>query len=167
MLNGHHGMPHVCLHFCPIRFFLAFSSAGPINIWWQISQGIFEIICSQRHLEKKYGSYCSWHYTLGCWWLWIFSCDQAALRTVQSVRLSVCLLHLFHYVPIIVSSWNFQELLPYHWQTWCPCKRSRSEVKGQGHRGKKTSNLTQIGRFRTVTPVWIHQWWWNDEQSWK
>ena len=25
----------------------------------------------------------------------------------------------------------------YHWQTWCPCKRSRSEVKGQGHRGKK------------------------------
>ena len=25
---------------------------------------------------------------------------------------SVCLLHPFHYVPIIVSSWNFQELLP-------------------------------------------------------
>ena len=23
----------------------------------------------------------------------------------------------------------------YHWQTWCPCKRSRSEVKGQSHRG--------------------------------
>ena len=23
---------------------------------------------------------------------------------------------------------------------------------------KKSSNLTQIGRFRTVTPVWIHQW---------
>ena len=28
-----------------------------------------------------------------------------------SVCLSVCLSHLFHYVPIIVSSWNFQELL--------------------------------------------------------
>ena len=25
----------------------------------------------------------------------------------------------------------------YQWQKWCPCKRSRSEVKGQGHRGKK------------------------------
>ena len=23
----------------------------------------------------------------------------------------------------------------YKWQKWCPCKRSRSEVKGQGHRG--------------------------------
>ena len=27
------------------------------------------------------------------------------------------------------------------------------------------SNLTQIGRFRTVTPVWIHWWIWNDTQS--
>ena len=49
-----------------------------------------------------------------------FSCDQAALWMVQSVRpsvrLSVCLFvcpsRLFHFVPIIVSSWNFQELLP-------------------------------------------------------
>ena len=24
----------------------------------------------------------------------------------------------------------------YQWQKWCPCKRSRSEVKGQGHRGQ-------------------------------
>ena len=30
----------------------------------------------------------------------------------------------------------------------CPCKRSRSEVKGQCHRGQ-----TQFSRFRTVTPV--------------
>ena len=29
-----------------------------------------------------------------------------------SVCLSVCLWRLFHYVPIIVSSWNFQGLLP-------------------------------------------------------
>ena len=35
-------------------------------------------------------------------------CDQAALRT----PLSVCLSHLFDYVPVIVASWNFQELLP-------------------------------------------------------
>ena len=44
------------------------------------------------------------------------SCDQAALWMVQSVRPSVRpsvrLSHLFDYVPIIVSSWNFQELLP-------------------------------------------------------
>ena len=42
---------------------------------------------------------------------------------------SVCLSHLFDYVPIIASSWNFQELLP------MTKVRSRSEVKGQGHRG--------------------------------
>ena len=44
-----------------------------------------------------------------------FSCDQATLWIVQSIRLSVCLSvcnTIFHYVPIIVSSWNFQELLP-------------------------------------------------------
>ena len=55
----------------------------------------------------------------------------------------------------------------YQWPKWCPCKRSMSEVKGQGHRGKKSSNLTQIGRFWTVTPVWIHQWLRNDAQSLK
>ena len=27
------------------------------------------------------------------------------------------------------------------------------------------SIFTQIGLFRTVTPVWIHQWLWNDAQS--
>ena len=47
------------------------------------------------------------------------------------VRPSVRLLHLFDYVPIIVSSWNFQELLP--------MTKVRSmqkvKVKGQGHRG--------------------------------
>ena len=30
---------------------------------------------------------------------------------------------------------------------------------------RKSSILTQIGRFRTVTPVWIYQWLWNDAQS--
>ena len=43
-------------------------------------------------------------------------CDQADLRTLlstrPSVRLSVCLSQLIDYVPLIVSSWNFQELLP-------------------------------------------------------
>ena len=50
------------------------------------------------------------------YWSTIFSCDQAALWMVfsvcLSVRPSVCPSHLFDYVPIIVSSWNFQELSP-------------------------------------------------------
>ena len=42
---------------------------------------------------------------------------------------------------------------------------SRSSVKFQGHRDKKLPILTRIERFRTVTPVWIHPWLWNDAQS--
>ena len=81
------------------------------------------------------------------WWFWGgsywteyrtsvgFSCDQAALWMVFSVRLSICPSislsvypsvrpsHLFDYVPIIVSSWNFQELFP------MTKKRSMQKVK--------------------------------------
>ena len=67
---------------------------------------------------------------------WIFfSCDQAALWMVQSVCLSLSVhpSHIFDYVPIIVSYEIFRSY--YQWQKWRPCKRSRSEVKGQGHRG--------------------------------
>ena len=76
----------------------------------------------------------------------IFSCDQAALWMVFSVRLSVCpsvrpsvcpsvrlsvrLSHLFDYVPIIVSSWNFQELS--HWTR----VRSMQKVKVRGQRSR-------------------------------
>ena len=42
---------------------------------------------------------------------------------------------------------------------------TRSSVKFQGHTPKKSSNLTQIGRFRTVTQVLIHQWLRNCAQS--
>ena len=71
-----------------------------------------------------------------------------------SVRPSVRLSHLFDYVPIIVSSWNFQELLP------MTKVRSMQKVKV-----KVTEITTQLNRFRTVTPGWIHIWWWNDAYS--
>ena len=98
---------------------------------------------------------------------WIFSCDQAALQMIVSVCLSVCPSrclsvrpsHLFDYVPIIVSSWNFQELLP--------VTESDVHAKGQGQRSKvKVIEVTtQLYRFRTVTPVWTQVWWWNDAYS--
>ena len=45
--------------------------------------------------------------------------------------------------------------------------QSEVHAKGQGQRSKvKTTEVkTQLNRFRTVTPVWIHIWWWNDAQS--
>ena len=134
-----------------------------------------------------------------------------------SVRLAgcpsaVCLSHPLDYVPIIVSSLNFQEFLIMteltsvqrakvrgqrsrsqrstpNWavsgphlqfefkyddeimhRAWC-CLRvvsycfSRSSVTFQGHTSEQLSILTQIGRFRTVTPVWINKWLRNDVQS--
>ena len=40
-------------------------------------------------------------------------------------------------------------------------------AKGQGQRSKvKVPEVTTpLNRFRTVTPVWIHIWWWNDAYS--
>ena len=95
-----------------------------------------------------------------------FSCDQAALWIVFSVCLSFCLSvflsvcpsHLFDYVPIIVSSWNFQELSPRTRVT----SMQVVKVRGQRSRSKRSQ---PNNRFRTVTPVWIHIWWWNDTHS--
>ena len=39
--------------------------------------------------------------------------------------------------------------------------KSDFHAKGQGQRSK-VKVTTQLYRFRTVTPVWIHKWWWND-----
>ena len=79
----------------------------------------------------------------GVWSPWmegVFSCGQAALWMVQSVcpsvrlsvRLSVC--HTF--LTMFPSSYHHEIFRSYYqWPKWRPCKRSRSEVKGQGHRG--------------------------------
>ena len=71
-------------------------------------------------------------------YVYVFSCDQAALQMVFSVRLSVRLSHLFHHVPIIVSSWNFQELLP-----WSKVmSMQKVNVRGQRSRSQRsTPNL--------------------------
>ena len=127
------------------------------NIWGcMCSTGPFQY----RWLKGYIYSSCYYHHQIGSIHLsccyHIFSCDQAALQMVfsvcLSVRLSVCPSHLFDYVPIIVSSWNFQELLP------ITNVRSMQKVK-------VTEVTTQLNRFRTVTPVWIHIWWWNDAYS--
>ena len=40
-----------------------------------------------------------------------------------------------------------------------------AKVQGQRSKVKVTEVTTQLNRFRTVTPVWIHIWWWNDAYS--
>ena len=45
--------------------------------------------------------------------------------------------------------------------------RSDAHAKGQGQwsKVKVTEVTTQLNHFRTVTPVWIPIWWWNDAYS--
>ena len=71
-------------------------------------------------------------------WYFLSVCPSVRLSVCPSVcpsvRLSVCpsvrLSHLFDYVPIIVSSWNFQELS--HWTR----VRSMQKVKVRGQRSR-------------------------------
>ena len=123
--------------------FLYFDESKYQNSRWQpFINSIFS--CDQAALQMVFSvcpsvrpSVCLSH---------LFSCDQAALWMVFSVRLSVCLSvcpsvrlsvcpsvrlsHLFDYVPIIVSSWNFQELS--HWTR----VRSMQKVKVRGQRSR-------------------------------
>ena len=45
--------------------------------------------------------------------------------------------------------------------------QGKVHTKGHGQRSKVkvTEVTTQLNRFRTVTPVWIHRWWWNGTYS--
>ena len=68
-----------------------------------------------------------------------------------SVRPSVCPSHLFDYVPIIVSSRNFQELLP------MTEEMSMQKVKVIGQRSRSQRSWPNLW-----APVRVHIWWWND-----
>ena len=76
-----------------------------------------------------------------------------------SVHPSVCLSVRHTFLTMFPSSYHHEIFRRYYqWQKWRPCKRSRSKVK-------VTEVTTQLNHFRTVTPVWIHIWWWNDRYS--
>ena len=78
-----------------------------------------------------------------------------------SVRLSVCPSVCHTLFTMFPSSYHHEIFKSYyHGQKWCPCKRSRSKVKVM-----VTEVNTQLSRFRTLTPVWIHIWQWNDAYS--
>ena len=95
-----------------------------------------------------------------CCVLLVFSCDQAALQMVfsvcLSVRLSVTPFWLCSYHRIIMK---FSGVITND--------QSKVHAKGQCQRSKVkvTEVTTQLNHFRTVTPVWIHIWWWNDAYS--
>ena len=94
-------------------------------------------------------------------WLFLAATKQLYDWFSPSVRLSVCLSVCHTFFTMFPSSYHHEIFRSYyHGQKWCPCKRSRSEVK-------VTEVNTQLSRFRTLTPVWIHIWQWNHAHSWK
>ena len=95
---------------------------------------------------------------------WIFSCDQAALWMVQSVcpsvRPSVC--------PSVTPFWlcSYQRIIMKFSGVITNDKSDvHAKVQGQRSKVKVTEVTTQLNCFRTVTPVWIHIWWWNNAYS--
>ena len=76
-----------------------------------------------------------------------------------SVRLSVCLSHFFWLCSHNRIIMKFSGVITND--------QSKVHAKGQGQRSKVkvTEVTTQLNRDRTVTPVWIHIWWWNDTYS--
>ena len=88
----------------------------------------------------------------------VFSCDQAAIYDLFSPSVcpsvtpfSPCSHHriIMKFSGVITND------------------KSDVHAKGQGQRSKVkvTEVNTQLNPFRTVTPVWIHIWWWNDACS--
>ena len=98
----------------------------------------------------------------------VFSCDQAALWMVQSVRPSVRPSVRLSVRLSVTPFW----LCSHHriimkFSGVITSDKSDVHAKGQGQRSKVkvTEVITQLNRFRTVTPVWIQMWWWNDAYS--
>ena len=70
-------------------------------------------------------------------------------------------------------NWSLNSLMASKWCKKLDVVLTRCQIVFQGHllnfevtRHRKSLILTRIERFRTVTPVRIHQWIWNDAQSW-
>ena len=136
--------------------------------YWCITILFLKVICqiSRSHGSKKRQFYPNWAFPdcssnlsspMGTQWCTKLEVASGALLLLAatkqlydwfspSVRLSVCVSvgpsHLFHHVPIIVSSCNFQELLPMTKVT----SMQKVKVRGQRTRSQRsTPNLTVSG----------------------
>ena len=81
-----------------------------------------------------------------------------------SVRLSVCLSVCLSVTPFWLC---YPHRIIMKFSGVITKDQGKVHAKGQGQRSKVkvTEVTTQLNRFRTVTPVWIHIWWWNDAYS--
>ena len=101
----------------------------------------------------------------------VFSCDQALRGSMNgiSVRLPVCPRSVRPSVcPSVTPSWLCSHH-PFIMKFSAVITKDQGKVhaNGQGQKSKIriTEVTTQLNHFRTVTPVWIHIWWWNGAYS--
>ena len=86
--------------------------------------------------------------------------ERYFLSVLLSVCPSVCLsithfwLCSHHRIIMKFSGFIAKDLINVH-----------AKVQGQRSKVKVTEVTTQLNHCRTVTPVWIHIWWWNDTYS--
>ena len=90
----------------------------------------------------------------------LFSCNQAALQMVFSVCLSVGLF----VTPFWLCS-HHRIIMKFSGVITNDQRKAHAKGQGQRSKVKVTEVTTQLNRFRTVTPVSIHIWWWNDAYS--
>ena len=97
----------------------------------------------------------SWNNGVRC--IFLAATKQLYKSYFPSVRLSVCL--------SVTPFWLCSHHRIMKFSGVITNDQSKVHAKVQGQRSKVTEVTTQLNRFRTVTPVWIHIWWWNDAYS--
>ena len=139
----------VCVSIHVVRTFCYLYKEGKNECW----------LGGKSAFEPTFSFITRHHYNVVRLQVCYFSCNQAALWMVQSVRPSGCPSVRHTFLTMFSSSYHHEIFRSYYqWQKWRPYKRSRSKVK-------VTEVTTELNRFRTVTPVWILIWWWNDAYS--
>ena len=93
-----------------------------------------------------------------------FSCNQAALQMVFSVCLSVRPSVRLSVTPFSLCS-HHRIIMKFSGVITSDQRNVHAKGQGQRLKVKVTEVTTQLNCFRTVTPVWIHIWWWNDTYS--
>ena len=127
--------------------------------------------------NRKYGIFKLWREPCGdrilqppgkprcmCLLLFLAATKQLYEWYFPSVRLSVCLSVCLSVTPFWLCSHHRIIMI---FSGVITQDQGKVHAKGQGQRSKVkvTEVTTQLNRFRTVTPVWIHIWWWNDTYS--
>ena len=145
-------------HFIFIEFGIFVSKLKKRKEWLQISNikiRFFHFFFLMKWLFPI------WMTLLDYYSLYIFSCDQAAIWLVQSVCPSVCLSVCPSVRPSVTpfSPCSHHRIIM-KFSGVITNDKSDVHAKGQGQRSKVkvTEVNTQLNRFRTVTPVWIHIW---------